>query len=151
MAAKKVVVGAWLWWVVVGSAGLSRQNCSTRSRRGAELGGDSVSNHECDVAGFDGSRLSVCRSDVGVLAASLQGKLSHIVHRCALVGLLLRRYRNTMGVYPFRVCRAGRCVCIPRFGVECIPRNSCQVGWLKRGSSCSGGLNSEPGLIVVPG
>ena len=28
----------------------------------------------------------------------------------------------------------------------------CQVGWwLKSGSSCSGGLNSEPGLIVVPG
>jgi len=56
---------------------------------------DSVPKHKCYVAGFNGSRRSVCRSGVGVLSVSLQ-----------------RKPPRTVGaLWPGRVCEPPCAVC----------------------------------------
>ena len=101
---KRLLLERRLWWVVVGSAGL----CFVDPGHFfvADFGlliaegrvvvvEDSVPNHECYVAGFNGSRRSVCRSGVGVLSVSLQ-----------------RKPPRTVGaLWPGRVCEPPCAVC----------------------------------------
>ena len=160
MAAKKVVVGAWLWWVVVGSVGLGfvgLLNAKIVPHTVGDCagpGGDAVSNHEWmsraskDLV-FSFRRRCTC-------GFVFKGKTAQ--HgRCALVRARLwsaMRSRYRKRGYHFCVV-AGRDGALLSRGLPRLYPYSlswvCQVGWwLKSGSSCSGGLKSEPGLIVVP-
>ena len=128
MAAKKVVVGAWLWWVVVGSAVLgfswgfrSPKLFHTQS---AMVQGRVVMLFPI-MNGCRGlQRISFFRSGGGVLAASYsKGKLPSMVgalwsgRACGppcVVGI------ENEGIALLSGCRAGRCAIIPQFGLDCI-------------------------------